>query len=285
MDRRQRRALRLRTILGVVVAGLAVTLAAGACSPGRSPQGSAASPAADLVQPLISGYDDEGVEPTGSPSPTPTPSATTGRPSAKPSKASPKPSNPYVYATYGVTYTIAQGGTGVVGSGTTLKRYEVAVQKGLPQSPADVAARVEQILGNADQGWLRGGQWRFQRVSSGPVDFIVELTTAKDTTAICARFGLDTAGVVSCRGGRNVVINELRWRTGTNGTTQGSTAYSPADYQALVINHEVGHALGHAHVPCPGAGQPAPVMQPQYFGLDGCVPNIWPYSDAGAYLD
>jgi hypothetical protein len=52
-----------------------------------------------------------------------------------------------------------------------------------------------------------------------------------------------------------------------------------------VVNHEVGHALGHGHVGCPAAGAPAPVMQPQYYGLDGCAQNIWPYTGDGGYLD
>ena len=86
------------------------------------------------------------------------------------------------------------------------------------------------------------------------------------------------------RGQKNVVINLARWERGTNGTTEGATVYSPADYRVLVVNHEVGHALGHNHVPCPAPGAPAPVMQTQYFGLNGCVQNIWPYADAGGYL-
>jgi len=260
-----------------IFAGLAVALLVSACGPGggRKPATIGTAPAPVVASQAAP--EDEGVEPSTSPSPTASPS------SHKPSS---RPSSPTTYATYGVTYRIAPGGSAGVGpAGGTLKRYQVAVQVGLSESVSSVATRVEQILGNTGQGWARGGQWRFQRVSSGTVDFIVELTTAKDTEAICARFGLNTRGVVSCRGGRNVVINETRWRTGTDGVNSGSTKYSPEEYQILVINHEVGHALGHSHVGCPSSGAPAPVMMPQYFGLDGCVPNIWPYTATGEYLN
>jgi Protein of unknown function (DUF3152) len=260
-----------------VLAGLAlaVTLVAGACGHGGTGQPAQAQPSIPVI--LQAQGDDEGVEPSDSPSPTPSHKAST-KPSAS--------GKPNAYATYGVSYTVATGGTNVVGpSGGTLKRYEVSVQNGLSESPATVAAKVDQILGNSSRGWLHGGQWRFQRVSSGPVDFIVELTSASNTEMICAKFGLDTGGVVSCRGGKNVVINETRWRTGTDGVNNGKTAYSPADYQVLVINHEVGHALGHSHVTCAGSGKPAAVMMTQYYGLNGCVPNIWPYTADGNYVN
>ncbi len=279
-----RRAGRAWLLAGLAVA---VTLAVAACGPGGTHATGAQPPPSSSPVGVVPQINDEGVEPSDSPTPTASP-----KPSHKPSpKASAKPSakpssaNPNVYATYGVSYTIAPGGTAVIGPADgTLKRYQVAVQNGLSESPTSVAAKVDQILDNSSRGWLRGGQWRFQRVASGPVDFIVELTSASNTQMICGKFGLNTGGVVSCRGGKNVVINETRWRTGTDGVNSGSTAYSPADYQVLVVNHEVGHALGHSHLGCSAAGAPAPVMMPQYYGLDGCVANIWPYTADGAYV-
>ena len=44
----------------------------------------------------------------------------------------------------------------------------------------------------------------------------------------------------------------------------------------MVVNHETGHWLGHGHRVLPATARPAPVMQQQSKGLDGCRPNPWP---------
>jgi hypothetical protein len=126
-------------------------------------------------------------------------------------------------------------------------------------------------------GWTAGHQRAFSRVPDhAAYDFVVELASPDTTDRMCGKYGVQTDGVVSCRGGSHVVINLRRWLLGTS-------VYDPGTYHDLVINHEVGHFLGFGHVACPGPGRPAPVMQTQYYGLHGCTPNTWPYRD-GVYI-
>jgi hypothetical protein len=177
-------------------------------------------------------------------------------------------------------WLVAPGGTSTVGPGTKGSIvYRVDVEQATRLSPATVASIVDATLADP-RGWINEG-WSFRRVSSGTVNMVVRVATPSTVDKECAKYGLKTGGVVSCRGGNFVNLNLTRW-------TQGIPAYAghPDQYDHLVVNHEVGHRLGHNHVGCPGPGRPAPVMMQQYFGLDGCTANIWPYAAAGGtYLD
>ena len=62
----------------------------------------------------------------------------------------------------------------------------------------------------------------------------------------------------------------------------GSDSYNALDvsllsYRQMVINHEVGHFLGHNHIAsCETDTGLAPIMLQQSTGLRGCTANSWP---------
>lgn len=215
--------------------------------------------------------------PAPGPTATRSPSATTGAsPSASPSTSS-NPSPIEIPSTGPGTFTTASGGSAKVGEGRTL-RYQVDVEKGIALSAEDVAEEVERILGHP-RGWTADGRSAFQRVSGGATDFVVRVATPGTVDAICGKSGLNTRGEVNCRVGEDVMVNLKRWQLATPVYAEDVTAY-----RALIVNHEVGHFLGHGHVGCPGRGRPAPAMMQQIKGLNGCVPNVWPYDEQGRLI-
>ncbi|MET9356716.1 DUF3152 domain-containing protein [Streptomyces sp. NPDC006617] len=174
----------------------------------------------------------------------------------------------------GTFATADGGGDRVGGSGRTLT-YVVQVEDGIGISAPDVAAEVERILAD-ERGWTADGKVGFRRVSGGASDFRVRLATAGTVDDICGQYGLDTGGEVNCNVGQDVMVNLKRWLLATQYYADDVTSY-----RALIINHEVGHFLGHGHEGCPGAGRPAPVMMQQIKGLHGCRTNVWPYDADG----
>jgi hypothetical protein len=88
-----------------------------------------------------------------------------------------------------------------------------------------------------------------------------------------------TLGEYSCRFDNTIMINLRRWLTAVPAFGDDMDGY-----RNMVINHEMGHFLGFDHMLCPGAGQPAPVMQTQTIGLEGCRPNPYPFSESGAFV-
>jgi hypothetical protein len=143
--------------------------------------------------------------------------------------------------------------------------YSIEIEEGLPFAVDTTAATIDAVLSDS-RGWSAGGH-RPQHVSDG--DFRIVLASPSTTDELCAP--LQTEGRLSCRNGDDVVINAWRWEN-------GSPDYAERidEYRVYVINHEVGHVLGHGHRPCPRSGAPAPVMQQQTKGLAGCEPNVWP---------
>ncbi|MFE9725574.1 DUF3152 domain-containing protein [Streptomyces sp. NPDC005794] len=173
------------------------------------------------------------------------------------------------------TFTVAREGVSSEGGGS---RYRVEVEDGIGVDPDRAAEDIAGILTDP-RGWSKGGTHTFRQVDDSSAGLVIRIGTPKTTDRLCGQYGLNTRGEVNCRGGENVMVNLARWQLGS------PTFDGPAtEYRALIINHEVGHWLGHGHETCPGPGKPAPAMMQQIKGLKGCTSNAWPYDGNGRYL-
>jgi hypothetical protein len=171
-------------------------------------------------------------------------------------------------------FSTAQDAGRYLGRGAELRRFHVSVEKGLGLKLADFTTAVDKILGDP-RSWIAGGELKLRRVGADePADFTIYLASAATSERMCAEGGLDTDGYTSCELGTQVIINADRWV----GAVPDFEA-PLAEYQAYALNHEVGHELGHGHQACPSPGAPAPVMQQQTLGMQGCLPYGWPYLD------
>uniref|UniRef100_A0AAU2JIG8 DUF3152 domain-containing protein n=1 Tax=Streptomyces sp. NBC_00049 TaxID=2903617 RepID=A0AAU2JIG8_9ACTN len=208
------------------------------------------------------------VTPPSAPAPAPTPTPP------------PKPEEIDVPAKGAGTFVTAQAGGAKIGQGQRPVRYVVQVETGLDISPPQAAAEIADILA-APRGWTQNPAYAFQPVDAGqPHDLTVQIATPGTADALCwAGIKQDTEGEYNCEVPGGVVVNLKRW-------VKGSPTFDGPihDYRALIINHEMGHFLGHTHATCAGAGQLAPVMMQQIKGLQGCVANAWPYDKKGALV-
>jgi hypothetical protein len=184
--------------------------------------------------------------------------------------------------------TTAQVGTGRVHT------YSVEVEQGavLPQAQRPFAAAVDQALADR-RGWTASGDVAFRRVDVAQPDVRIRLTATATARATC---GFELPYDTSCYIDGVVYVSAPRWFRGAQsfgGDLEG--------YRKYVINHEIGHFLGHGHEPCPADGAPAPVMMQQTFSVsndqlaeltaatpqgvtvphDGrtCVANPWPHPE------
>jgi hypothetical protein len=176
------------------------------------------------------------------------------------------------------TWTYAapsQAAASVFGDSGTLLKYNVAVEDGLELDAQGFSDFVAATLTD-ERSWTAGGGWRFQQVGESGADFTIYLASPEQRSLLCSHPNT----TVSCRNGDSVVINSARWIAGVehwDGTLE--------TYREYVVNHEVGHRLGHPHEVCPAEGEPSPVMAQQTFQLAGCTGNAWPYPDGETYLE
>jgi hypothetical protein len=209
----------------------------------------------------------------------PEPSAPPTEPSpAEPPPAEPPPAEPPTADRLAGVLSrdvvpVGSGGTVVVpgsvpapGAGPE-RRVRVEVEGGLALDGGAVADFVLATL-NDPRSWAADGL-AFAR-TDGDADVVVVLASPETSAQMCRP--LVTFGRLSCRQGNRAVITTYRWVTGMEDYGDDLTGY-----RRYVVNHEVGHVLGHGHEPCPAPGRPAPVMQQQTKDVDPCVPNPWPY--------
>lgn len=119
------------------------------------------------------------------------------------------------------------------------------------------------------RGWGRAGL-KFTAVEEGAQMhvFLAEASEVAKASAGCS-------AELSCTVKPNVYINDDRWLGASD--SYNALGVSLANYRQMVINHEVGHFLGHDHITsCETESGLAPIMLQQSTGLLGCQANSWP---------
>lgn len=167
-------------------------------------------------------------------------------------------------------FTIVPGDRAAPDHGPKARRMtvRVEVEKGTDVDVQVFADRVLRIL-NDPRSWGHGGTRTFARTDGSDPDIRVILASPDTSERMCKP--LKTHGTQSCSIGDKAILTTYRWARGT------PEFPSLEVYRDYLVNHEVGHVLGHHHEQCPGKGKIAPVMQQQTIRVAPCKANGWPY--------
>jgi hypothetical protein len=149
---------------------------------------------------------------------------------------------------------------------------------------------VERVL-QAPQGWLSmrkrvhlGDNREHHKVTGRLHSFVLQKTAASEMARKFPQQHLRGLSVTDRGASPAVVyIHAANW----NRIPQGSDFRSLDDYRAALINHELAHVFGYAHVHCAMPGMPADVRQQPSKPLRGCVPttDVLLYNSAPEHYD
>ena len=130
-----------------------------------------------------------------------------------------------------------------------------------------------QTVFDAPQGWL--SQHKQVRLAGGERaqgrTFVLRKASAEDMARRFPQPHLRGLSVTDSRAiPTTVYIHGANWSV----IPQGSDYKNLQDYRAALINHELAHVFGYAHVHCAMRGMPADVRQQPSKPLRGCKPTI-----------
>lgn len=166
--------------------------------------------------------------------------------------------------------TVHVPGKASTAKGTTVT-YRLKVEGGLHADKKAIARTVRNVLLDP-RGWQSVDHVRFvQATGDHDAKITIMVASPKTTDRLC--FPAQTESKWSCFNQGNAVLNYRRWLKAVPQFKGNVTGY-----REYLVNHEVGHGLGHTHRTCPAKGKPAPVMQEQSMGLHGCTAWFWPMS-------
>lgn len=154
--------------------------------------------------------------------------------------------------------------------------YCVATKGDVSESLEQFENKIFRTL-NSPEGWPRAGvTFRFANAQpdTAQCDFTLWLSQA----SLVPSFSSYCSVEYSCRVGNAVIINQSRWNEPTPAWLNGGGNLE--NYRTMVLNHEVGHRLGHMDNEnvCASPNGPAPLMQEQSISLRGCSIRWWPQS-------
>ena len=169
------------------------------------------------------------------------------------------------------TWTVAAPAQAEAPTEGIMRTYAVRVENGLDIDAEAAAAEIAEVLAD-ERGWQVVEEIVFHQLAD-PAEAEMTISIGSPPTVDELCLPARTGGLWSCRIGPDVALNSDRWLHAT------PTYDDLAEYRAYMINHEVGHFLGHGHARCGGEGEAAPVMLQQSIDLEGCLPNAWPTTE------